>query len=79
MQRDAIIIGGSFAGLSAAIHIAQARRSACVVDAGRPRNRFADASHGFFGQDGAEPLAMIARSRAAVVSLHQSLVFEPIR
>ena len=66
MQYDAIIIGGSYAGLSAAIHITRARRSVCVVDAGSPRNRFADASHGFFGQDGAEPLAMIAGARAQV-------------
>ncbi|WP_440641842.1 NAD(P)/FAD-dependent oxidoreductase [Bradyrhizobium sp. PUT101] len=60
MQHDAIVVGGSFAGLSAAIHIARARRSVCVIDAGRPRNRFAAASHGFFGQDGNQPLAMIA-------------------
>ncbi|RJF81224.1 NAD(P)/FAD-dependent oxidoreductase [Azospirillum cavernae] len=64
MQHDAIVIGGSFAGLSAAIHIARARRSVCVIDVGSPRNRFADASHGFFGQDGNEPRAMIARALA---------------
>jgi len=64
MAHDAIVIGGSFAGLSAAIHIARARRSVCVIDAGSPRNRFADASHGFFGQDGSEPRAMIAGARA---------------
>jgi thioredoxin reductase len=66
MQHDAIIIGGSYAGLSAAVHIARARRSVCVIDAGSPRNRFADASHGFFGHDGAEPLAMIAAARMEV-------------
>lgn len=64
MQHDAIVIGGSFAGLSAAIHIARARRSVCVIDAGSPRNRFADASHGFFAQDGKPPLAMVAAARA---------------
>ena len=66
MQYDAIVVGGSFAGLSAAVHIARARRSVCVVDAGSPRNRFADASHGFFGQDGDDPQAMIAKARAQV-------------
>lgn len=66
MQRDAIVIGGSFAGLSAAIQIARARRSVCVIDAGGPRNRFAAAAHGFFGQDGNDPLAMIASARAQV-------------
>lgn len=64
MRFDAIVIGGSYAGLSAAIHIARARRSVCVIDAGSPRNRFADHSHGFFGQDGNAPGAMIASARA---------------
>lgn len=66
MQHDALVVGGSFAGLSAAIHIARARRSVCVVDAGSPRNRFADASHGFFGQDGNAPYAMVADALAQV-------------
>lgn len=64
MQHDAIIIGGSFAGLSAALQLARARRSVCVIDAGAPRNRFANASHGFFGQDGQNPQTMIAEARA---------------
>jgi len=64
MQYDAIVIGGSYAGLSAAIHIARARRSVCVIDAGSPRNRFAEASHGFFGQDGNAPHAMISGALA---------------
>lgn len=63
MPFDAIIIGGSFAGLSAALYLARARRRVLVVDAGSPRNRFASASHGFFGQDGRDPLAMIAEAR----------------
>jgi len=66
MTHDAIVIGGSFAGLSAAIQIARARRSVCVIDAGRPRNRFAAASHGFFSRDGSDPRAMIASARAQV-------------
>lgn len=64
MQHDAIVIGGSFAGLSAALQLARARRSGCVIDAGAPRNRFSDASHGFFGQDGKNPQAMIGEARA---------------
>lgn len=66
MQYDAIVIGGSFAGLSAAMQIARARRSVCVIDTGRPRNRFSDASHGFFGQDGSNPLVMIASARSQI-------------
>lgn len=55
MMRDVIVVGGSFAGLSAAMQLARARRSVLVIDAGRPRNRFAHAAHGFFGQDGKTP------------------------
>ena len=60
---EVIVVGGSFAGLSAAMQLARARRRVCVVDAGQPRNRFAAASHGFFGQDGEPPLAMIEQAR----------------
>lgn len=68
MRHDAIVIGGSFAGLSAATYIARARRSVCVVDAGSPRNRFAAHSHGFFAQDGSEPGTMLATARAQVAA-----------
>ena len=68
MRHDAIIIGGSFAGLSAAMYIARARRWVRVVDAGSPRNRFAAHSHGFFAQDGSAPGAMLATARAQVAA-----------
>ena len=55
MHYDVIIVGGSFAGLAAAIYLGRARRFACVIDTRRPRNRFAKESHGFFAQDGREP------------------------
>jgi thioredoxin reductase len=73
MPYDAIIIGGSYAGLSAGMQLARAGRSVCVVDSHTPRNRFAAASHGFFGQDGAAPRAMIADARdklAAYPTVH---------
>ncbi|WP_410470839.1 NAD(P)-binding protein [Devosia sp.] len=47
MHCDAIIVGGSFAGLAAAIYLGRARRSVCVIDTRQPRNRFAKESHGF--------------------------------
>lgn len=55
MKYDAVLVGGSFAGLSAAMQLTRARRRVLLVDAGKPRNRFAEASHGFLGQDGAAP------------------------
>jgi len=68
MRHDALIIGGSFAGLSAALYIARARRSVCVVDTGLPRNRFAQHSHGFFSHDGSAPHAMLATARSQVAA-----------
>lgn len=68
MRNDAIIVGGSFAGLSAAMYVARARRTVLIVDAGSPRNRFAAHSHGFFAQDGSEPAAMLAAARAQVAA-----------
>src|SRR6218665_3872196 len=65
---DALVVGGSFAGLSAALQLARARRRVTVVDAGAPRNRFAAASHGFFGPDGTPPLEMIATARAKLLA-----------
>ncbi|WP_422650863.1 NAD(P)/FAD-dependent oxidoreductase [Cupriavidus sp. H18C1] len=68
MRYDAIVIGGSFAGLSAATYIARARRSVCIVDAGAPRNRFATHSHGFLAQDGSNPAAVLATARQQVAA-----------
>ena len=74
MSHDAIVVGGSFAGLSAAMQLARARRRVLVVDAGLPRNRFAEAAHGFLGQDGRPPasiMAEAARQLAAYPTVRQ--------
>ncbi len=63
MHYEAIVIGGNFAGLSAAMQLARARRSILLIDAGRPRNRFAEASHGFLGQDGMTPAAIMLEGK----------------
>jgi thioredoxin reductase len=68
MNVDAIVVGGSYAGLSAAMQLARARREVLIVDAGNPRNRAAAASHGFFGQDGLAPATMIASARELVLA-----------
>jgi thioredoxin reductase len=65
---DVIVVGGSFAGLSAAMQLARARRRVLVVDTGLPRNRFAPASHGFLGQDGRAPSEIIEAARAQVLA-----------
>ncbi|WP_345900394.1 NAD(P)/FAD-dependent oxidoreductase [Martelella sp. UBA3392] len=63
MDHDVLIIGGSFAGLSAAMQLARARKAVLVLDTGMPRNRFAEASHGFPGQDGQSPADITTRLR----------------
>lgn len=68
MHHDAIVVGGSFAGLAAALYIARARRKVCVLDTGLPRNRFAEHSHGFFTRDGSAPRDMLATARAQLAA-----------
>ena len=63
MPYDAIIIGGSYAGVSAALQLARARRKILVIDGGRRRNRFASHSHGFLTRDGETPDAIAAEAR----------------
>lgn len=63
MNYEVIIIGGSFAGLSAAMQLARARRAVLVLDTGAPRNRFSASSHGFPGQDGRPPAEIRASLR----------------
>jgi thioredoxin reductase len=65
---DVIIIGGSYAGLAAALQLARARRKVLVLDTGERRNRFAGHSHGFLGQDGQPPGAIAAKGKAEVLA-----------
>ncbi len=61
---DAIIIGGGFAGTSAALQLARARRRVLLLDGGNGRNRNAEAAHGFYGHDGKAPGALRAEAHA---------------
>lgn len=72
IQFDAIVIGGSYAGLSAALQLARARRQVLVVDAGRRRNRYASESHGFLTRDG-QMAAAIAQAGRADVAAYDSV------
>lgn len=65
---DAIIVGGSYAGQSAALQLARARRNILVIDEGERRNRFAAHSHGFLGQDGSDPAEIADRARAQLLA-----------
>ena len=63
---DAIVVGGGFAGLSAALVLGRCRRNVIVIDAGRPRNAAATAIHGCLGQDGTAPQQLLERGRGEI-------------
>ena len=67
MSFDAVIIGGSYAGMAAGLQLARARRKILLIDAGQPRNRFASHSHGFLTQDGAPPAEIAAEARSQLM------------
>ncbi len=63
MLYEVIIVGGSYAGLSAAMALGRARCRVLVIDAGRPRNRFAPHAHNLLLHDGDAPADLAARAR----------------
>jgi thioredoxin reductase len=73
---DAVVIGGSFAGLAGALNIARTRRRVLVVDAGLPRNRFASHSHGVLAQDGRPGAEILAEARRQLAGYPSATVRE---
>ena len=65
-MQDVIIIGGSFAGLTAAMQLGRARRKVTVLDTGLNRNRYAEHAHNIFGHDGTPPGELLASARAQI-------------
>lgn len=67
VKTEFAVIGGSYAGLSAALQLARARREVTVIDAGLRRNRFVDeaggTSHGFLSRDDVAPAAIAIEAR----------------
>src|SRR3954453_7765391 len=60
---DVAIIGGSAAGLAAALQLGRQRRSVIVVDDGRPRNAAAAHMHSFPGRAAPPPAELLAAGR----------------
>lgn len=65
---DVIIVGGSYAGLSAAMCLGRALRRVLVLDTGKPCNRVTPHSHNFLTQDGATPAALSAQARSQALA-----------
>ncbi len=55
---DCIIIGGSYAGLSAALVLGRALRSVLVIDSGMPCNRYTPHAQSYLTRDGVAPDAL---------------------
>ncbi len=55
---DVLIIGGSFAGLSAAMGLGRCLRSVLVIDEGLARNRTSPSANNLFSRDGQNPGAI---------------------
>lgn len=62
---DVIIIGGSYAGLSAAMALGRSLRSVLVIDSGTPCNIQTPHSHNYLTQDGKTPkeISTIAKNQ----------------
>ncbi|MDQ0637463.1 thioredoxin reductase [Pedobacter sp. W3I1] len=67
MDFDVIIIGGSYAGLSAALTLGRATRNVLVIDAGKPCNRQTPHSHNFLTHDGDQPADITKAAKAEVL------------
>ena len=65
---DVIIIGGSYAGLSAAMSLGRSLRKVLIIDSGLPCNRQTPHSHNFITQDGKQPAAIAAKAKEQVLA-----------
>jgi thioredoxin reductase/SAM-dependent methyltransferase len=65
---DVAVIGGSAAGLAAALQLGRQRRSVIVVDSGEPRNAPAAHMHSYLGHEGRPPAELTSIGREEVRS-----------
>jgi thioredoxin reductase len=65
---DVIIVGGSYAGLSAAMALGRSLKDVLIIDSGLPCNRQTPHSHNFITQDGETPAAIAAKAREQVAA-----------
>jgi thioredoxin reductase len=65
---DVIIVGGSFAGLSAAMSLGRSLRNVLIIDGGKPCNRQTPHSHNFLTRDGETPVQISAIAKEQVLA-----------
>jgi thioredoxin reductase len=71
---DVAVVGGSAAGLSAALVLGRARRRVAVIDSGSPRNAPAAHMQGFLSRDGLAPSELLALGRDEVEGYGVALI-----
>lgn len=64
---DVIIVGGSYAGLSAAMALGRSLRKVLIIDGGKPCNRQTPHSHNFITQDGETPASISNKAKEQVL------------
>ena len=65
---DVAVIGGSYAGLSAAMSLGRAIRKVLIIDAGKPCNIQTPHSHNFLTQDGNTPIEIAELAKKQVLA-----------
>lgn len=64
---EVIIVGGSYAGLSAAMALGRSLREVLIIDSGKACNRQTPHSHNFITQDGVPPAEITAIAKEQVL------------
>lgn len=64
---DVIIIGGSYAGLSAGMSLGRSLRKVLIIDSGKPCNRQTPHSHNFITHDGEKPAVIAQKAKEQVL------------
>ena len=65
---EVIILGGSYAGLSAAMALGRSLRNVLIIDSGLPCNRQTPHSHNFLTQDGEKPGEIARKAKEQVLA-----------
>ena len=71
---DVAIIGGSIAGLSAALTLGRSLRRVVVIDSETPCNRTSPFSHNFITHDGNTPAEIVRQARAQIAA-YENVMF----